>query len=114
MTVRIYAKHLPYEDGNLGKVFDEMELAGEPTIRVIGYGDYKKQFFALEGSHRLYLAHKYGMIPKIWVMTPDVELIDEDRYLSIIKGLPYYDFPHVYMLKEAKLFTNYEPEPDEQ
>ena len=49
MTV-IYAKHEPYEDGHLGDVIAEMQLAGTPTLRCV---EWRDGYYALGGSHRL-------------------------------------------------------------
>lgn len=91
----VYAKHEPYKDGNLGLVNDELELAGPPTIRVIKRGD---EYFAVEGSHRLYLCHKKGIIPKLVSLIPDLPEDMDEYWNSIIKDLPRYEFDHVLVL----------------
>lgn len=102
MTVRIYAKHLPYEDGHLEKVSLDMEHAGDPTIRVISF---ENNFIALEGSHRLFLAHKYGLVPKIIILEPDVDMGADTRYRDLMKTLPHYDFDYVLKLHEKAFYA---------
>jgi len=94
---KIYAKHLPYGDGHLEEVRAEMELAGVPTIRCIRY---KGEIFALEGSHRLALAHSQGIIPKIFIMNDDAAGTCEEFYDRVIPTLPVYNFPYVLALSE--------------
>jgi hypothetical protein len=96
--MKIFAKHLPYTDGHLDEVSLDMEHAGSPTIRVV---KFENEFYALEGSHRLALAFRYGLIPKIIVLESEVEGCDE--FYRRIKGtLPVYDFEHVLVLEEKK------------
>jgi len=96
---KIYAKHLPYGDGHLEEVRAEMELAGVPTIRCIRY---KEGIFALEGSHRLALAHSQGVIPKIFILNAEDETAGscDGFYDRVIAILPVYDFAHVLVLSE--------------
>lgn len=70
-----------------------MEVAGQPTIRVMEYGG---ELFALEGSHRLCAAHLAGIEPKLVVEIPEVDFpIDRQK---IIDKLPIYDFEHAHVL----------------
>lgn len=102
MTVRIYAKHLPYADGHLEKVSLDMEHAGDPTIRVI---EFENNLIALEGSHRLFLANKYGLVPKVIILEPDFDLGNNERYKHLMETLPYYDFDYVLKLHEKDFYA---------
>lgn len=93
---RIYAKHLPYTDGHLGKVALDMEHAGAPTIRCMQIGE---DFYALEGSHRLACAHRFGLEPKLVVHEPELNTDRDGYWLRVSQTLPAYDFPHVHVLK---------------
>lgn len=86
--MKIYAKHLPYEDGHLGEVVQEMRERGMPWLFVIPVRD---GYLALEGSHRLAAAHYLGCGVGIHVLQPDVEdsPIDWERLLPT---LPSYEF----------------------
>jgi hypothetical protein len=98
---RIYAKHEPYTDGHIGKVADDMELCGEPTIRCV---EFKNDLFAIEGSHRLYLAHRNNLIPKIILLEPDLEGLGEEYYLNLKATLPFYDFEYVLKIGRKEVF----------
>ena len=91
---RVYAKHLPYTNGHYAKVFHDMEVAGEPTIRVL---EYKGKYCAVEGSHRIAACHDHGLIPKLVVLKEDLEGRD-DYWDKVLAGLPFYDFDHVMVL----------------
>lgn len=98
MTVTVYAKHLPYPDAvRTMLVADEMQLGGPPTIRVV---QYDGKYFALEGSHRLALAHANGIVPKLVVLP----VHDDDSgelntfWQRVAPTLPRYDFEHVEVL----------------
>lgn len=97
MPVRIYAKHEPYDDGHLGEVLNDMEVAGQPTIRVMKFNSL---YCAIEGSHRLAAAYYNDLEPKIVVEIADIPTSSEieSYFMSLIKRLPYYDFPHVHIL----------------
>ena len=97
VLTRIYAKHPPYRDGHLGRVAHDMEIAGAPTIRAIWY---KGELFALEGSHRLALAHERGIPPKVIILDPDVTGAEE--FFDAVRGtLPVYEWEHVLALSES-------------
>lgn len=97
MTTRIYAKHDPYTNGHLGDVARDMDHAGAPTVRVVAYAG---ELYALEASHRLFLAHERGLIPKVIELEPDTPGCE--AFFERVRGtLPAYDFPHVLLLKEA-------------
>jgi hypothetical protein len=89
----IYAKHLPYEDGRLGEVGREMDVAGAPTIRAV---EVAGNFYAIEGSHRLAQAHHRGLIPRILILSP--ELPGDPR---IPVDLPKYEFPYLLVLRDT-------------
>jgi len=97
---RIYAKHLPYTNGHYGKVFNEMELTGEPTIRVV---QYKEKLCAIEGSHRLASCHEQGLIPKIVILKIDIEQEMEDHWDKVAETLPHYDFEFINVLDMRKM-----------
>ena len=92
MPVTIWAKHKPYEDGRLGEVGLDMDHAGAPTIRCL---EIDGEFYAIEGSHRLAQAHERGLIPKIIVLEPDLPGTPRKP-----NGLPRYDFPDIWILRE--------------
>lgn len=97
MLTRIYAKHPPYRDGHLGRVAHDMDLAGAPTIRAIRFGG---ELFALDGSHRLALAHERGVPPKVIILEPDAAGCEE--FFERVRGsLPAYDFDYVLALEEV-------------
>lgn len=98
--IRIFAKHPPYKDGHLGEVALDMEHAGSPTIRVVRF---EGEFYALEGSHRLALAHENGLVPKIVLLDADSEGCD-DFYRRIRTTLPVYEFEHVLLLEESTFY----------
>lgn len=92
----VHAKHLPYNDGHLGKVLDIMQHAGPPTIRTIKHG---KLLIALEGSHRLAGAHILGLIPKLVILEPDINQSPLDEFFqNVITILPVWEFPFVWKL----------------
>lgn len=95
---RVLAKHLPYDDGHLGKVLDEMALCGAPTIRTVRY---RGQLVALEGSHRIAAAWATGITPKLVILAADPASCGEcDPFFDrAIAALPAYDFGHVLMLE---------------
>ena len=73
-----------------------MSVAGTPTIRAI---EYRGELFALEGSHRLFLCHEDGVIPKVIVLNADTEGT-EAFFDRIRHDLPAYDFDYVLALPE--------------
>ena len=87
--VRVFAKHDPYWDTmHVSAVIEYMRAAGTPTIRVVEYhGDY----YATEGSHRLYAAHMLGLVPKWVIEPPDRTDPTDEAFLEIVKSrLPHY------------------------
>lgn len=92
----VYAKHAPYLNGHLEIVNDDMNNAGTPTIRVIEQdGDY----YALEGSHRLYLAHQKGLIPKLVVLKPELGEDLDVFWTRVSPNLPRYEFEHAFVME---------------
>jgi hypothetical protein len=86
--VRIFAKHEPYTDGHLGKVTAEMQEMGAPTIKVV---EWRGDFYAVEGSHRLAAAHHLGLVPVLVVSVPDhVDQSDEEFWERVRTTLPHY------------------------
>lgn len=97
MTVVVYAKHPPYTDGHLADIQDEMDHAGEPTIRVVQRGE--KTYFALEGSHRLYEAHQRGITPKLVVVIEELGNELDGFWQKTSNTLPRYEFEHAFVLE---------------
>src|ERR1035437_1859173 len=87
--VRVFAKHDPYySTGHLGEVVAEMKVLGPPTINVI---DYRGDYYALEGSHRLAAAYFLGLVPNIKVLEPDrTDPVDEKFWDHMKDSLPSY------------------------
>ena len=86
--LRVFAKHDPYTDGHLGKVESDMLERGTPTINVV---EWRGDYFATEGSHRLHAAHSMGLIPNLIVSSPDrFDPSDEDFWNSVRERLPHY------------------------
>lgn len=97
MARSVFAKHAPYEDGQLGRVVEEMRTMGAPTIRVIEwFGD----LYALEGSHRLAAAHHLGLVPKFVAEIPDhaVAWPQEEYWTKVAETLPEYRFDESLLL----------------
>lgn len=95
MKRTIYAKHEPYQNGHLGEVAREMELAGTPTIRCV---ERNGQLYALEGSHRLAAAFAAGHEPKIVLLIPDADESLDSFWNRVAPDLPRYDFDHIHLL----------------
>lgn len=93
---RVYAKHEPYTDGHLGEVAADMEVAGSPTIRVI---EHAGVYYALEGSHRLAIAHALGVEPKLVVEIPELDCARDEYWDRVAATLPVYEFNYVHVLK---------------
>lgn len=92
---RVFAKHLPYEDGHLGEVSNDMDVYGAPTIRVMKVNN---DYYALEGSHRLAVAHYRGEIPKLVIEIEDKDSLPDHHWLSVAKTLPLYEFTKAMVL----------------
>lgn len=101
----VYAKHEPYTNGHIGLVADELDHAGPPTIRVI---EQNGAYYALEGSHRLYLAHQRGLIPKLVVMKPELGEDLDTFWNRVSPDLPRYDFDHAFVLNLTEVELKYE------
>lgn len=87
--VRVFAKHEPYYDtGHLGVVVEQMKELGPPTINVV---EWRGDYFATEGSHRLYAAHMLGLMPELVVSDPERHDSSDEEFLEIVKTrLPHY------------------------
>jgi hypothetical protein len=88
--IRIYAKHEPYADGHLAEVTQAMLALGAPCIEVV---EWRSDYFAVEGSHRLAAAHHLGLAPDLIVSTPD--LLEPEAELfweQVKKTLPHYSW----------------------
>ena len=95
MTV-IYAKHEPYEDGHLGDVIAEMQLAGTPTLRCV---EWRDGYYALEGSHRLAAAFILALPVKVVLLEPDAGEGLERFWDRVAPDLPSYNFMNVTGLR---------------
>ncbi len=93
----VYAKHPPYKDGHLADVADTMQHAGEPTIRCV---ERDGEYFALEGSHRLYLCHRYGIVPKLVLVHEELpsDGVLNNYWARVGETLPRYEFAHINVL----------------
>jgi hypothetical protein len=96
MPCNVRAKHLPYEDGHLGKVGADMDVAGAPTIRVV---EFDGELYAVEGSHRLAQAHHRGETPKLVIEATDTDDDRDGYWRRVAATLPLYEFPHAFVLR---------------
>lgn len=89
--VRVFAKHDPYwSTDHLGEVMTEMEALGAPCIRVV---EWRGDYFAVEGSHRLCAAHELGLIPTLSIEAADrFDPSDEGFWGSVRETLPHYSW----------------------
>lgn len=87
--VRVYAKHDPYwETGHLGEVVAEMRELGAPTIKVV---EWRGDYFAIEGSHRLCAAYHLGVTPNVVVEDQDRHDPDGEAFWESLRAtLPHY------------------------
>lgn len=96
MPCAVRAKHAPYENGHLGKVGADMDVAGAPTIRVV---EFDGELYAIEGSHRLAQAHHRGLEPKLVIEAVEPEAVPSDHWRKVADTLPIYEFPHALVLR---------------
>jgi hypothetical protein len=96
MMKTVIAKHLPYDDGHLGKVCADMMVAGQPTIHAV---EFDGVFYATNGSHRLAAAKHLNLVPKIVVEPADCRGIPLDHWRRVAASLPRYDFDCVLVLR---------------
>ena len=91
MIVRVFAKHDPYwATGHLAKVKDEMATLGDPCIKVV---EWRGDYFAVEGSHRLCAAHELGLAPKLEIEFPDRSDSSDERFWDRVRvTLPHYSW----------------------
>ena len=88
--IRVFAKHEPYTDGHLGEVLDAMQKLGAPTIEVV---EWRGDYFAIEGSHRLAVAHHLGIVPLLIVLVPDHIDPETEAFWERAKTtLPHYSW----------------------
>jgi hypothetical protein len=88
--IRIFAKHEPYTDGHLGEVLEQMKKLGAPTIEVV---EWRGDYFAVEGSHRLAAAHELGLAPTLIVSVPDLLEPEAEAFWEQVKqALPHYSW----------------------
>jgi hypothetical protein len=88
--IRIFAKHEPYADGHLAEVTSAMLKLGAPAIEVV---EWRGDYFAIEGSHRLAAAHHLGLAPTLIVSVPDLVEPDAEKFWEQVKEtLPHYSW----------------------
>lgn len=88
--VRVFAKHEPYTDGHLGKVVAEMKAKGAPIINVV---EWRGDYYAIEGSHRLAAAYHLEIEPVLVVTVPDhIDQSDEEFWTRVRETLPHYSW----------------------
>lgn len=88
--VRVYAKHEPYTDGHLGKVWASMQELGVPAIEVV---EWRGDYFAVEGSHRLACAFEEGICPDLIITVPDLTGPEAEAFWDEAKKrLPCYSW----------------------
>ena len=89
--LRVFAKHDPYWNTTQpSKVINEMEELGPPTINVVAYrGDY----FATEGSHRLFAAWLLELVPNLIISDPErFDQSDEEFWETVKERIPHYSW----------------------
>lgn len=87
--LRIWAKHEP-EPGHLRDVIEDMRELGAPTIRCV---DWRGEYYALEGSHRLRAAFELGLEPFLEIVAPERLQGDDEAFWEKMKeGLPGYSW----------------------
>jgi len=59
---------------------------------------FRGDFYALEGSHRLAVAHHRGEIPKLVVEIEEVDALPSDHWGRVAVNLPVYEFEHSMVL----------------
>lgn len=89
--VRVFAKHDPYySTGHLGRVVEEMKELGTPTIKVV---EWRGDYFAIEGSHRLAAAFYLGLKPELSIQDQDrLSPEDEQFWEKLRDELPHYSW----------------------
>ena len=88
--IRVFAKHEPYNNGHLGEVVTEMKKMGTPRITVV---EWRGDYFAIEGSHRLAAAHYLELVPDLNIIEPDyISPQDESFWEQVKKTLPHYSW----------------------
>lgn len=92
---RVYAKHLPYENGHLGEVCNLMMWAREPTLRCI---KRDSSYFLLEGSHRIASCDYLGLTPKLVILQEDLGDTLDEFWNNLEHTLPCYEFKEVLEL----------------
>lgn len=86
--VRVFAKHEPYTNGHLGKVAAEMKERGAPIIHVV---EWRGDYYATEGSHRLAAAYDLELTPVLIISAPDsIDPADEEFWVRVRSTLPHY------------------------
>lgn len=97
----VYAKHLPYLNGHLGKVLDEMRLTGAPTVRVM---EFNGKLCATEASHRIAAAYQLGLEPKFVIEPEDADSFCVSQFWeNVIPTLPEYAFETSWVLDLREL-----------
>ena len=81
VIVRVWAKHDP-EPGHLRDVIEDMLTLGPPTVRCV---EWRGEYYAIEGSHRLRAAFELGLAPTLVVLQPDRLTGDDEAFWEGLK-----------------------------
>ena len=92
----IYAKHLPYNNSKLNGVIEEMKELGSPTIKVV---NYKNEYFAIEGSHRLAACNFLNKSLNIIVVEENNSSEVDAFWDKVKERLPKYYFKEILIWK---------------
>jgi hypothetical protein len=85
--LRIWGKHEP-EPGHLADVKADMATLGPPTVRCV---EWRGEYYALEGSHRLRAAFDLGLVPNLTILSPERLTGEDEQHWEWIKNfLPDY------------------------
>lgn len=93
---RIFAKHLPYDDGHLAGVVEEMQLAGAPTVHCVRW---KGSLYAMTASHRLAAAKLLDLEPKVVLHEMDAGEDLDGFFGGVANSLPSYHFRHIHIME---------------
>lgn len=97
---RIFAKHLPYDDGHLAEVVEEMQLAGAPTVHCVRW---KGNLYAMTASHRLAAAKLLDLEPKVVLHEMDAGEDLDGFFGGVVSSLPSYHFRHIHIMETKHL-----------
>lgn len=77
--VRVILFHEHSDADKLASVIAEMRVLGAPEIRAY-WSDTDREWYAMEGSHRLRAAHALGLTPRLVPVPLDAEISEETGY----------------------------------